>query len=622
MLTYVRSKNQFLKDAPEIERHVQDAVKQKLNLSVGRSELESWRNSLGNKMFHLLNDDPAIPGDALIAIEYRPNRRNFRIDFVIAGLNNFGKEAIVVIELKQWSEIEFSELSDHVKVRYAGGPTDQIHPSYQAASYGGHLLHFNEYIYNNQVNVTTCAYLHNCQTETVIKDLRFSHLLGDSPVFIDGQKAELQKFIKSKISQGVGEAMLQQVDSSPTKPSPQLAENIGSMLEGNEEFVLLDDQKTTLETIIHSSNKAKSGKKQVLIVSGGPGTGKSVIAINGLAKLIKDRQNVEYVTPNAAPREVYGEELQKSKDGKRKFLVNVKEFLRGSTVYVGLDPDSYDTLIVDEAHRLKKKGSFKKGGAQNQIVDIIQAARASIFFIDEAQIVTWADIGKIATIEKHARALNAEVEHLTLTSQFRCGGSSDFLVWLDNALGISSGASGHHPIGDFDFKIFDDPFMLHNEIKQKNIVNNKSRLVAGYCWDWISKKDRKKFDIDIKQFNFHAKWNLTEHGGSWITKDSVNEIGCIHTCQGLEVDYVGVIVGPDLVVGNGELKTVPSARAKTDRSLHGFKADFKADPVAATERANKIIRNTYRVLMTRGMKGCYVYFTDQATADYFKNLLP
>jgi DUF2075 family protein len=246
-----------------------------------------------------------------------------------------------------------------------------------------------------------------------------------------------------------------------------------------------------------------------------------------------------------------------------------------------------------------------------------------VFFIDEAQKVTWKDIGEIASIEKFALDAGAEVEYLELTSQFRCGGSDDFMAWLDNALGVRIETDSYFSPGKFEFKIVDNPTELHQIIKEKNQANNKSRVVAGYCWEWVSRNDKSLSDIEFPKFGFEADWNLTEYGSRWIIDaKSIDEIGCIHTCQGLELDYVGVIIGPDLAVVGGHLVTDPLARAKSDKSLNGYKKNLKIDAAAANAKADEIIRNTYRTLMSRGMKGCYVYFTDEATASYFKDLLP
>ena len=616
MLAYLASKEQFLKDAPTIEDIVKDAVKKNLNISVAQPEYNAWRNSLGNAMSHAMND-PEIPNDSAVAVEYRLNGRKFRIDFIIAGLNSEGKESVVIVELKQWSEIDFSELEDHVKTFVGGGLRDERHPSYQAWSYASHLHMFNEYVYTNALDISACAYLHNCENRSVVNDSRYAEKLAKAPVFIKGQLADLQGLIKAKIRSGVGTEILQRVDASPVRPSKQLAEAVGSMLNGNEEFVLLDEQKTVLEKIVNASTKSQVNKKQVLIIKGGPGTGKSVISINALAKLSSLRLNARYITPNGAPRAVFESKLRGAMSG-----MEIKELFSGSAAYAGIKKDAYDVLIVDEAHRLKLRSQYAKGGV-NQIREIIQAARTSVFFIDEAQKVTWKDIGEISSIEEFAVEAGAEIEHLELTSQFRCGGSDDYMAWLDNALGVRIEVDSYFSPGKFDFKIVNSPTELHELIKEKNKINNKSRVVAGYCWEWVSRNDKHKSDIRFPEFNFEADWNLTAHGGRWIIhEESVREVGCIHTCQGLELDYVGVIIGPDLHVSGAELVTDPAARAKSDKSLNGYKKALGIDPIAATEKADAIIRNTYRTLMTRGMKGCYVYFTDQATADYFKELLP
>ena len=501
---------------------------------------------------------------------------------------------------------------------YLGGAQrDQPHPSYQAWSYAYHLSTFNEYVYSNDLQIAACAYLHNCKSKEIVGDQRYQSDTNKAPVFIKGEIDPLRELIKTRIDQGVGEEMLKRVDASPIRPSKQLAEAVGSMLEGLEEFVLLDDQKTVLEKIVSTATEAMVDQKQVIIVKGGPGTGKSVISINALARLSSLRMNARYITPNAAPRTVFESKL-------KSVMSNgvIHDLFSGSGSYVGVKEDSFDVLIVDEAHRLKLRTQYAKGGV-NQIKEIIEAARTSVFFIDEAQKVTWKDIGEINSIEQFAAESGAQVQYLELTSQFRCSGSDDYMVWLDNALGVKSDNESYFSPERFDFRIVDGPTELHNLIKEKNQENNKSRVVAGYCWDWVSRKNPNELDIKFPEFGFAAEWNLDRVNQAWIIHpDSVKEVGCIHTCQGLELDYVGVIVGPDLVFEAGELIAIPEARAKTDKSLHGYKKEMKENPVLASQKADEIIRNTYRTLMSRGMKGCYVYFTDHATSEYFKQLLP
>ena len=615
MLAYLATKEQFLLDAHVIEDKVRDAVKENLHIGVSPNEVTSWRNSLGNAMVHVMSS-PAIPNDAGVAIEYQINKHKNRIDFVVSGIDKTGNESIVIIELKQWTDVEYSILPEHVKTFVGKKDREVLHPSYQARSYASLLEMYNQYVYETPVQITSCAYLHNCTENDVVNDSRYEEALRNTPVFIHGEKDAVVNMITESISTGGGLDLLRRVDASPTRPSLQLADAISKMLQGKEAFVLIDDQKSVLETIVYSAFKGLEEKKQVVIVNGGPGTGKSVVAINVLSRLMGQRMNARYVTPNAAPRAVFEVRLKDSFKGGQ-----VRELFSGSGSFTGLEQDEFDILIVDEAHRLKLRTQYSKGG-DNQIREIIHAARTSVFFIDEAQKVTWKDIGEVSEIEKFARSMDAEVIHLELNSQFRCNGSDGFIEWLEESLGIKEIESPYFSDKDYDFQIFDNPTELYKRIREKNVPDNKSRMLAGYCWNWVSKSDPEKYDIEFPEFNFKAKWNLESRGSAWIIdEESIEDIGCIHTSQGLELDYVGVIIGPDFQVIDGKLVTNPSGRATTDVSLHGYKKESKEDPEAAEKKADLIIRNTYRTLMTRGMKGCYVYCTDPDVAKYFREQL-
>ena len=617
MLAYLGTKADFLRDAPVIEDKVRDAVKSKLNFSVGESEYQSWRNSLGNAMSHvMLSTD--IPNDAGIAIEYRLNGRRFRLDFVISGEDSMGKESLVIIELKQWTDIELSDLDEHVRTPLGGGIRDVTHPSYQVWSYKSHLEMFNEYVYENALVVEACAYLHNCRESLVINDSRYENALRLAPVFLHGEHEKLQELISSKIQRGSGVSLLERIDAAVIRPSKQLADAVGSMLQGYDEFVLLDEQKTAYETILRNSRDVQKSGKKVLIVKGGPGTGKSVISINALATLTSERLNVRYVTANAAPRDVFQAKLKGLLKGD-----SVKHLFSGSGSYTESKKNSMDVLIVDEAHRLRMKSGMFKNMGESQAKEIIHTAKLSVFFIDEAQKVTWSDVGEISRIKAYAAEQGADVELLELTSQFRCGGSDDYMAWLDDALGLQDVPENYFTREKFDFRILDSASELHELVREKNLINNRSRIVAGYCWNWISKKDSKAFDIELAQDGYKARWNLASYGNEWIMNpNSVDEVGCIHTCQGLEVDYVGVIIGADLRMEGGHLVTNPQGRAKSDKSLNGYVGESKINPDVANAKADELIRNTYRTLMSRGMKGCYVYFVDPEVKEYFESKLP
>lgn len=294
----------------------------------------------------------------------------------------------------------------------------------------------------------------------------------------------------------------------------------------------------------------------------------------------------------------------------------------GSGSFIEKEVDLFDILVVDEAHRLNMKSGLYSNLGENQIIEIIKSAKFSIFFVDDRQKVHIKDIGSKRSIEKYAKECGAIIHFTKLSSQFRCNGSDGYINWLDNTLQINETANIYLSQEDYDFKIFTDPNKLFNAIVAKNQINKRSRVVAGYCWDWNSKKDINTYDITIPQYSFQKKWNLNSDKNLWIIgKDSINEIGCIHTCQGLELDYVGVIVGLDMRYENNKVITDVTKRSKNDQSVKGFKSLLKTQKEQALQDIDEIIKNTYRTLMTRGMKGCYVYFCDPALAEYFQNQL-
>jgi DUF2075 family protein/SOS-response transcriptional repressor LexA len=211
---------------------------------------------------------------------------------------------------------------------------------------------------------------------------------------------------------------------------------------------------------------------------------------------------------------------------------------------------------------------------------------------------------------------------MELTSQFRCNGSDGYLAWLDDTLEVYETANQSLEPDEFDFRVLDSPAEVHALIEQKNRINNRARVVAGYCWEWVSKKNRQAYDIVMPEYGYQRKWNLTEDGSLWIVApESVEQVGCIHTCQGLELDYVGVIIGPDMAYADDHVQTLPKRRARSDKSLSGLQIMMKTNKAPAIAMADRIIKNTYRTLMTRGRRGCYVYCVDPALAAYLRSRL-
>lgn len=616
MIVYRESKAGFVRDV--FNNTIADEIDNAFLLHLGRhtspNEKTSWKNSM--MYMHNVINTPEIPDDSEIAIEYQIPLTSKRIDFIIAGKDDKKKENVVIIELKQWESAKLSPKSGIVTTRFQHGEMEVAHPSYQAWSYAETLYNFNETIRERDITISPCAFLHNYDSDNVIANPHYEEYISLAPLFLKRDASKLQDFIKKLIKYGTKDSIVWTIENGRLKPSKQLADALSSMLKGNKEFILLDDQKVVYETAIAMAKKAQNGKKHVLIVEGGPGTGKSVVAINLLVNLTNIGIASQYVSKNSEPRKVYTAKL--TGNFKKTYINNL---FTGSGCFIDAPNDTYGALIVDEAHRLNEKSGLYGNVGENQIHEIIKAAKFSVFFVDDRQRIHVKDIGSKNYIKEIAENEGAVIHTTQLSSQFRCNGSDGYLSWLDNALQIRETANIRLAPEEYDFRIFSTPNELFDKIVEKNKINNKSRVVAGYCWKWKSKKNLDEFDIVFPQFNFKKQWNLNSSNTPWLLgKESINQIGCIHTCQGLELDYVGVIVGNDLRYNKKVVSDV-TKRDSNDQSIKGLKQRLKDSPERAMQDADEIIKNTYRTLMTRGMKGCYVYFCDKALENHFRSLL-
>lgn len=624
MLVYEGIKSGFINDVDLgiIADKIRNKYIEKIKRKPSTPEFNSWKNSM-QYMRGVLSDNK-IPDNTGIAIEYNIPPTGCRIDFMMSGYKN-NESNVVIVELKQWDRAtEVGQMDGIYKVNTytGGGLRDVNHPSYQAMTYANLIKDYNESVQIQDINVVPCAYLHNYyfdSDDTLLSD-NYKEYTSAAPLFGHNDVLKLREFIKKYIENGDDGKILFDIDNGRIRPSKMLQDSLAQMLKGNKEFYMIDNQKIVYEYAIKNAIETlSSNSKNVMIVRGGPGTGKSVLAINLLVEVSNRKMTTFYVSKNDAPRKVYSSKLKGSFN--KSFIEHL--FL-GSGKFVKSDSNELDCLIVDEAHRLNEKSGFYHNEGENQIKEIINAARFSIFFIDENQKVTLNDIGSEELIKKFANDLGAGIYTYELDSQFRCNGSDGYLAWLDNALEIRKTANFDIDGFDYDFKVFDDPNEMRKAIEDKNKVNNKSRLVAGYCWNWPTgntRNDTNFHEITIPEHNFEISWNLDGGEAFAIGENSINEAGCIHTVQGLEFDYVGVIIGDDIRYENGHILTDYTKRAKTDTSLNGIK---KLANEQGQDKANiiadAIIKNTYRTLMTRGMKGCYIYCTDSQLSAYFKEL--
>jgi uncharacterized protein len=581
---------------------------------VAPNEVRSWRESL-ERMASVL-EDPEIPNDVGVGVEYQVPQTSKRIDFLLSGKSGSGSGSAVVIELKQWEAAEATELDGLVRTVIGGGPRETPHPSYQAWSYVQLLQGFNDAVHGGEIILRPCAFLHNFDDLDGLRGPFYAPYVDEAPLFGKRDREALRSFIKKWIRYGDRGETLVRIDRGRIRPSRSLADSLASMLAGNREFTMIDEQKVVFEKALARVRDTPPGEKRVLLVHGGPGTGKSVVAVNLLVSIIADEHMAQYVTKNAAPRAVY-EGMLTGTMTKSAY----SNLFRGSGAFTTAESGAFRALIVDEAHRLNEKSGLYRNLGENQVRELIHAADVTVFFLDEDQRVTLDDIGSRGEILRWAAQFGAGVEELALESQFRCNGSDGYLAWLDHILGIRETANVELSTQefDYDFRVLDSPNEVRDLIEERDGNGRRSRMVAGYCWDWASRKDPAAWDVVIPEHDFRMRWNLTKHGSGWLTHpDSLSEIGCIHTAQGLELDYVGVIIGKDLVAQDGTLVTSPEGRSGHDRSIRGWKTRAKVDPEGTREEVGRIIRNTYRTLMTRGLRGCYVYAVDPGVREWLR----
>jgi DUF2075 family protein len=591
-----------------------DSIKNLLSLHhvpFSEGEVRAWNNSLtqlNNAIMRVISDK-----EIEVAIEYQVPLTSKRVDFIITGKDLDDRTQVLIIELKQWEQCQATDIEGVVLTSFQGNRNCQTtHPSWQVYGYSSMIANFNEAIEKNKMELHSCAFLHNYKPE-YLYELRndcYSEGLANAPCFISNEYQQLAQFVGRYIKKAGNKGVLFALENGKIRPSKMLQDALASMIKGNREFDFIDEQQVAYANIKNILKVRDYPNKQVIIVKGGAGTGKSLIALKLLSDQISVSKLTFYVTKNVTPRDNYSKMLKQGQF-KNSFIKNL---FKSSSNFIYSHNNELDCLIIDEAHRLtqKSKQSWMYRG-NDQIYEVINASKVSIFFIDEKQQVTLQDYGSVDNIIAQARLLNAQIhygEEFNLVSQFRCNGSDEYMAWLDHVLYGQEFGYRNFNI-DYDIRIFDNIEEMVEAIRQKN-TNNKARILSGDVFPWLSKSDPTKIDINIDGFS--AQWNKTN---SFATEqDSFSEVGCIHTAQGMEFEWVGLIIGDDLRYENDKLIT--------DYTKHPQKAaEFKRPHQTKinTQDADKIdqlIRNTYRILLNRGQKGCYIYCMDIGLSKYLK----
>lgn len=577
-------------------------------------EKTAWNNSL--QFMEKIIRKSQVADDCGILIEFNIPSTSRRIDFIISGQDVDNNDNFIIIELKQWDNAESTEKNGIVKAYINKANREIPHPSYQAWSYKQTLTDMNEAIYANNLIGHSCVYLHNYfeKNPEPLKENKYIEYIQEAPLFFSSDYQKLQEFVYRYVGKGKGMEILYRIENGKIKPSKKLIEHVDGLFKGNLEFVLLDEQKVAYETIMSLAKMQEV--KRTIIVRGGPGTGKSVISMNALGSLIKSSLNVKFDAPNASFRTVMIEQLtNKSPKSKGR----IRSLFAGSSQFYDAKENTFDVLIVDEAHRLKNQDAYQYYG-KNQVEDIIKSARVSVFFVDDNQRIRPEDIGSTDEIRRVAASYESKIYEIKLNAQFRCSGAEGFINWIDDVFQIKeTGNFNGWDKESFDFEILDNPNKVYEKIKDKAELGYKARLLAGYAWPWTSEKDGNRngevYDVNIPEYDFKMPWNGRAVSYTWaINEDGINQIGCVHTSQGLEFDYVGVIIGYDLKFDTDNMELYACFDEYKDTM---GKKGLKDKQGKLTE----LVKNIYKILFSRGMKGCYVFCRDVNLQTHLKERL-
>jgi len=601
-------------DNNELTVEIENAFISKMGKRPSPGERRAWNNSM--QFMERVVCKSKIADDCGIMIEYNIPSTSKRVDFIVAGQDQEGKDNFVIVELKQWDAASETDREDVVMAYIGGRERETPHPSYQAWSYRQQLEDMNEAVHGSDLVSHSCAYLHNYRTPQPdpLRSERYQRYIRKAPLFMAEDTVKLQDFLHQHIGKGNGVNLLYLIENGRIRPSKKLIDHVDGLFKGNSEFILLDEQKVAYENIM--SLAKDMSRKRTILIKGGPGTGKSVISMNALGGLLRAKLNVKFVAPNASFRTVMVETLAKQQ---AKNKARARALFAGSGQFYDSPKDFFDVLVVDEAHRLKGKGAYQYQGV-NQIDDLIKSSKVNVFFIDDFQRIRPDDIGSVEEIKRIAALHHSEIYEYTLSAQFRCSGAEGFINWIDHVFQIrETGNFNGWDQDAFSFTLVDNPHDLYHAIKGKVEEGYKARMLAGFAWGWTKDTEGNRngevADVIIAEHDFRMPWNGRAISTTWaIHENGVEQIGCVHTSQGLEFDYVGVIIGNDLKYDPQTMQLYADYdEYKDTMGKRGLKNN--------KEQLTALIKNIYKVLISRGMKGCYLYCRDPHLRDYLAGQL-
>lgn len=390
--------------------------------------------------------------------------------------------------------------------------------------------------------------------------------------------------------------------------------NLEAVIASKESWKLLGEQRVAYNAILAEMQRLLKKKgRSVILVRGGPGTGKSVIAVQLLADALRMGLTAAHVTGGKA----FTTGLRASFKGADK-LFQWNMGMR-TAPFQGLD-----LLVVDEAHRVRATSDIRwtaaaDRGNKSQTHELLDASKIVVLLLDENQYVRPDEIGCSDEFVKAAGDLQIPLRKYDLNTQFRCGGCSEYVNWVDRMLGFTAPDATDWGTR-YSFELVDSPGQLDLMMAQSREKGTRARLVAGFCWKWSDVRPDGTLEPDVKIGAWQRPWNAKVPKGKatpnpdkhpytlWAeTEIGESQVGCIYSAQGFEFDSVGVIWGKDLVW-------------RTDRWVAQPKESRDAPVRNSGDEMVNLVRNAYRVLLTRGIRETRVLCLDPETRDHLAEL--
>ncbi|MDJ1130794.1 DUF2075 domain-containing protein [Streptomyces iconiensis] len=582
-----------------------------------QAEVRSWERSLPALVNALME---AGLGDVEVIVEYSLPLTSKRADAVLAGVHpTTGEPSYVVVELKQWSAA-YPEEDEPLLCRIDAYPEPQLNPIEQVRGYCEYMQSFNGALERMPESLAGVAYLHNA-TESRVSALRGVTEDQHGRMYTSDQRWAFLEFLRSRLAAKPGAEAADVLLDGKVRPSKQLMAVAAAEIRDREQFVLLAEQRVAYEKVMSAVRKAKQANhKQVVVVTGGPGSGKSVVAMSLLGDLYRRGVPALHATGSAS----FTKTMRKIAGAKK---TAVQKLFKYFNSFMDAEPNGLDVLICDEAHRLRKTSANRYTKAElrtdrAQVAELIDAARVPVFLLDQHQVVRPGEMGTKEEIQRAAAEQGLDCAVVELDGQFRCGGSEAYEKWVIDLLGLEGGTPHvWEPDGRFRLLTAESPKELEDFLAARRSEGYGARMSAGYCWKWTTTitPDMTELPADVVIGDWARPWNLygdrsvlgAPPAPLWATEPAgFGQVGCVYTAQGFEYDWSGVIIGPDLV-WRTDCWVVQRSESK--------------DPIFtnATPEADmsRLIRNTYKVLLTRGMVGTVVYSTDPETREKLRSLI-